>query len=146
MELSIRFPGALAVDAVFDGHTVHTDQPEQVGGGGSAPSPFDLFLASIGTCAGFYALRFCQARGLPTDGMALKLTAERDPAVKRVTHIEIEIDLPPDFPPHYREAIVRATDQCSVKKHLLDPPKIEVITRPSLPESRPAEIPQSLPV
>jgi ribosomal protein S12 methylthiotransferase accessory factor len=129
MELNIRFPGGLEVEADMDGHTVLTDQPEAVGGAGAAPSPFDLFLASIGTCAGYYALRFCQARGLATDDVTLKLTAEKDPAVKRVRHVAIEIELPPDFPPRYREAIVRATDQCSVKKHLLDPPEIEVTAR-----------------
>ena len=146
MELNIRFPGGLAVEADFDGHTVCTDQPEAVGGGGSAPSPFDLFLASIGTCAGYYALRFCRARGLPTDDVTLKLTAEKDPAVKRVTRVAIEIELPPGFPPRYREAIVRATDQCSVKRHLLEPPQIEVTAR-ALPALPPAlESLHSLPV
>jgi ribosomal protein S12 methylthiotransferase accessory factor len=146
MELNIRFPGGLAVEADLDGHTVRTDQPEAAGGGGAAPSPFDLFLASIGTCAGYYALRFCQARGLPTDDLTLKLTAEKDPAVKRVTRVAIEIELPPEFPSHYREAIVRATDMCSVKKHLVDPPQIEVTAR-ALPAPPPTlESLQSLPV
>jgi putative redox protein len=146
MEIHIRFPGGLTVEADLDGHTVRTDQPEAVGGGATAPSPLDLFFASIGTCAGYYALRFCQARGLPTEDMRLKLTAEKDPAVKRVTRVEIEIDLPVDFPSHYREAIVRATDQCSVKKHLLDPPEIEVVARsfPAPPIS--AAVTQSLPI
>jgi putative redox protein len=129
MELNIRFPGGLAVEADLDGHTVRSDQPEAAGGHGAAPSPFDLFLASIGTCAGYYALRFCQARGLPTENVTLKLVAEKNPSVKRVTHVAIEIELPPDFPSQYREAIVRATNQCSVKKHLLDPPRIEVTAR-----------------
>lgn len=146
VELNIRFPGGLAVEADLEGFTVRTDQPQAVGGGGSAPSPFDLFLASIGTCAGYYALRFCQARGLPTENVTLKLTAEKDPAVKRVTHVAIEIDLPADFPPRYREAIVRATDQCSVKKHLVDPPQIEVTARPfSVPPPAP-ETGRSIPV
>lgn len=130
MEMNIRFPGGLAVEADLDGFKVRTDQPAPVGGEGSAPSPFDLFLASIGTCAGYYALRFCQARGLPTEDVTLRLTAEKDPDVRRVTHVAIEIELPPDFPPRYREAIVRATDQCSVKKHLLYPPQIDVVARP----------------
>jgi putative redox protein len=146
MELNIRFPGGLAVEADLEGFTIRTDQPETVGGGGSAPSPFDLFLASLGTCAGYYALRFCQARGLPTEDVTLKLTAEKDPAVKRVTRVEIEIDLPPDFPDRYREAIVRATDQCSVKKHLLEPPKIEVKARALLAPPPALESIRSLPV
>jgi ribosomal protein S12 methylthiotransferase accessory factor len=141
MEINIRFPGGLAVEAGLDGFTIRTDQPESVGGDGSAPSPFDLFLASIGTCAGYYALRFCQARGLPTENVTLKLTAEKDPAVKRVTRVEIEIELPTDFPDRYREAIVRATDQCSVKKHLIHPPEIEVAARPFLASPVPAPAP-----
>ena len=145
MELNIRFPGGLEVEAEMDGHTVLTDQPEAVGGGGAAPSPFDLFLASIGTCAGYYALRFCQARGLATDDVTLKLTAEKDPSVKRVRHVSIELELPPDFPPRYREAIVRATDQCSVKKHLLDPPEIEVTARTFVAPPAAAAIAPSLP-
>jgi putative redox protein len=145
MEIQIRFPGGLAVEANLDGHTVLTDQPEAVGGHATAPSPLDLFFASIGACAGYYALRFCQARGLPTDDVKLKLTAEKDPTVKRVTRVEIEIDLPPDFPARYREAIVRATDQCSVKKHLLDAPEIEVVASPLPPPPISAAVAQSLP-
>lgn len=145
MEINVRFPGGLAVEADLDGHTLRTDQPEAVGGEASAPSPFDLFLASIGTCAGYYALRFCQARGLPTDGLTLELTADKDPAVKRVTRVAIEIGLPPDFPPRYREAIVRATEQCSVKRHLLDPPNVEVTARPFSTPRLPVEVARSLP-
>ena len=145
MKMRIAFPGNKAVAAQFDGFTVLTDQPKESGGDGSAPGPFDLFLASIGTCAGYYALRFCQARGLPTDDVTLKLTAEKDPSVKRVTHVGIEIELPPDFPSRYREAIVRATDQCSVKKHLLEPPEVEVVAKPVSGPPRPAQIASLLP-
>jgi putative redox protein len=77
--------------------------------------------------------------------VTLKLTAEKDPSVKRVTHVGIEIELPPDFPSRYREAIVRATDQCSVKKHLLEPPEIEVVAKPLADPPRPAGIAVSLP-
>ena len=146
MEINVRFPGGLAVEANLDGHTVRTDQPGALGGGGAAPSPFDLFLASIATCAGYYALRFCQARGLPTENVTLKLTAEKDPAVKRVTDVTIEIELPPDFPSRYREAIVRATDQCSVKKHLLYPPEIDVVARPFAAPPVPLAVTHSLSV
>jgi len=133
MKMQVRFPEDLAVEAQFDGFVLRTDQPAAIGGGGTAPTPFDLFLASIGTCAGYYALQFCRARGLPTEDVGLKLSAEKDPVLKRVTRVSIEIELPPDFPEKYREAIVRATDQCSVKKHILHPPEIEVVAvRPSL--------------
>jgi len=139
MSLDIRFPGGVAVEAAFDGFKVRTDQPRSAGGEGSAPSPFELFLASIGTCAGYYALKFCQQRGLPTGGLALRLTTERDPEKKALSRIRIEVDLPPDFPEKYREAILRAVDQCTVKRHILTPPVLEVVAIPAEePVSRPA--------
>jgi ribosomal protein S12 methylthiotransferase accessory factor len=113
---------------VQEGLRIRTDQPESHGGNGSAPSPFDLFLASIGTCAGFYALRFLQERRLDTTGFSLSLTPEWDASHKQVTRIRIEIALPDSFPVKYREAILRAVDQCSVKRHLAQPPAIEIAT------------------
>ena len=120
--MDIHFPGGLRVDALHEGSWIRTDQPVLQGGEGTAPSPFDLFLASIGTCAGFYALRFCQQRNLDTEGLALSVDPERDAAGKRITRIRIEIVLPPAFPEKYREALLRAVDQCTVKRHLAEPP------------------------
>jgi ribosomal protein S12 methylthiotransferase accessory factor len=122
MPMEIRFPGGVVVEAVHAGMTIRTDQPAAAGGEGSAPSPFDLFLASIGTCAGFYALRFCQERNLPTDGLGLTMGWERSPETKLVSKVRIELRLPEGFPAKYRPA----TDQCTVKKHLVAPPAIEV--------------------
>ena len=124
--MDIRFPGGLEVEAVHDGFTILTDQPLAQGGSGAAPTPFDLFLASIGTCAGLYALRFCQQRNLETEGLCLKITPGYAEGGKRVSRIAIEITLPPVFPEKYREAILRAVDQCKVKRHILEPPAFEV--------------------
>jgi len=112
------------VDALHEGFRIRTDQPVAQGGGGSAPSPFDLFLVSIGTCAGFYALRFCQQRNLDVEGLALSLMPEREG--KRVARVRIAVRLPLSFPEKYREALLRAIDQCTVKRHLVEPPRIEV--------------------
>lgn len=71
MEMIIDFPGGAKVDAHFGSYTVKTDQPPAGGGEGSAPAPFEIFLASIGTCAGIYVLGFCRQRGLPTDGIRI---------------------------------------------------------------------------
>ena len=128
MPMEIRFPGGVVVEAVHAGMTMRTDQPEKVGGTGTAPAPFDLFLASIGTCAGFYALRFCQERNIPTDDLGMTMDWERSPESKLITRIRIGLKLPEGFPEKYRAAILRATDQCAVKKHLVEPPKIEVET------------------
>ncbi len=126
--MEITFPGGVRVNAQHKGFEIATDQPEQNGGENSAPSPFDLFLVSLGTCAGFFALRFCQQRDLPTEGLRLSLAAEHNPETKRLDRVEITLNLPDGFPAKYRPAIIRATDQCAVKKALDDPPEIELIT------------------
>ncbi len=133
--MDIHFPGGLEVEASHKGFTILTDQPVEAGGSGSAPTPFDLFLASIGTCAGLYALKFCRQRNLDTEGLALKLTSERDEAVKRVARVRLEVSLPAAFPEKYREAILRAVDQCTVKRHLFEPPQFEVtaVAAPAAP-------------
>jgi ribosomal protein S12 methylthiotransferase accessory factor len=131
--MEIRFPGGLRVDAIHEGFWIRTDQPLEHGGDGTAPSPFDLFLASIGTCAGFYALRFCQQRNLEAEGLVLSVVPEREAGGKRVARIRIEITLPPAFPEKYRDAILRAVDLCSVKRHLAQPPEFEVVAIPAAP-------------
>jgi ribosomal protein S12 methylthiotransferase accessory factor len=126
--MEITFPGGVKVNAQYKGFEIATDQPERNGGENTAPAPFDFFLASLGTCAGFFALRFCQQRDLPTDGLLLRLTTEHNSETKRLDRVEITMQLPKAFPEKYRKAIIRATDQCAVKKALLDPPTIELIT------------------
>lgn len=125
--MEITFPGGVAVDACFDGFRVRTDQPKDHGGGSLAPAPFELFLASLGTCAGLYALRFCQERKLPTDGLRLDLERTWDAGKNRLSRISLTIHLPAGFPGKYRSAIVRAANQCTVKRTILDPPEFDVI-------------------
>ena len=124
--LTISFPGGVAVDATYKGHTIRTDQPVDAGGQDSAMPPFDLFLASIATCMGFYALRFCQQRSLPTEGLGLTLDPIRDEEGKRVSVVRVSLELPVGFPEKYRAAIERAVDHCAVKKHILEPPQFEL--------------------
>jgi ribosomal protein S12 methylthiotransferase accessory factor len=128
MDLTMTFPGGMRVDAQFGGFTVPTDQSAKHGGEGSAPSPFSTFLASIGTCAGFYVLGFCRQRNIPTDGIRVTQHTEADPATGMVTRIDIDIHVPPEFPAKYHDALVRAADQCTVKKHLEHPPAFAVRT------------------
>lgn len=124
MEMIIDFPGGARVDAHFGPFTVPTDQPPQ----SSAPTPFAVFLSSIGTCAGIYVLGFCRQRGLSAEGIRLVQTMETNPMTGMVGHIKLDIQLPPDFPEKYKPALIRAADQCAVKKHLEQPPQIEVFT------------------
>lgn len=132
MKMDITFPGGVGVDAHFRGFTVRTDQPVKGGGLGSAPAPFDLFLTSLGTCAGLYALRFLQSRDLSTEGLTMRLETVRDPETHRLTKIRMDVELPEGFPERYKQAIVRAMDQCAVKKVMDDPPDFEV--RVEIPE------------
>ncbi|MBM4437266.1 MAG: OsmC family protein [Actinobacteria bacterium] len=120
--MRIGLAGGLKVTAEFQGFTMWTDQPVAVGGDGSAPAPFDLFLASIGTCAGFFVARFCQGRGIDTAGIALELTAQHDEQSHLVTHIRLAIRLPASFPARCQPAVVRAAELCTVKQHLRAPP------------------------
>jgi len=124
--MQLEFPGGLRVTAHYDGFAIATDQAADAGGDGSAPEPFDLFLASLATCAGFYVMRFCQKRELPTDGLEVVQSWRRDEKTRRVEQVRIEVSLPEGFPDKYRDAVLRAAGQCSVKKALADPPEIEV--------------------
>lgn len=125
-QITVSFPGGVAVDATYGSHTVHTDQPRSAGGLDEAMSPFDLFLASIGTCMGFYALRFCQERNLSTEGLGLSLEPLREGDGKRMTALRIAVELPKAFPEKYRGAIERAIDHCAVKSQIVSPPRFEL--------------------
>lgn len=126
MEMVIDFPGGKRVDAHFGSFTVKTDQPPQAGGAGAAPTPFATFLSSIGTCAGIYVLGFCQQRGIPADGIQIVQRMEVDPATGMTAKVYLDIQLPPNFPEKYKDAVIRSADQCAVKKHLAHPPAFEI--------------------
>ncbi len=126
--MTVSFPGGKRVDASYNGFEIATDQAPDGGGNGSAPEPFDLFLASIATCAGIYVLGFCQKRDIPHDGIRIVQSWERDEKSRRLTTIRIGIEVPPEFPEKYHAALVRAADQCAVKKTMQDPPDFQVET------------------
>jgi ribosomal protein S12 methylthiotransferase accessory factor len=127
MTIDVMFPGGRRVDVRVGDFVVRTDQPRSSGGDESAPAPFDLFLASLASCAGIYVLGFCQARGLSTDGLALRQRVESDPDTHLPSVVSIAIQLPPTFPAKYRTAVVRAAENCKVKKTLAAPPMFEVV-------------------
>jgi putative redox protein len=129
MEMIIDFPSGARVDAHFGPYTVATDQPPTGGGEGSAPTPFALFLSSIGTCAGIYVLGFCRQRNLPTDGIRIVERVHSSPLSGMVEKIDLEIQVPPEFPEKYRPSLIRSAELCAVKKHLETPPQFEVTTK-----------------
>jgi putative redox protein len=125
MEMLIDFPGGSRVDAHFGSFTVATDQPPAA----SAPTPFALFLSSIGTCAGIYVLGFCRQRNLPTEGIRIIERIHSNPMSGMVEKIDLEIQVPPEFPEKYRDSLIRSAELCAVKKHLENPPKFDVFTQ-----------------
>jgi ribosomal protein S12 methylthiotransferase accessory factor len=126
-EIVVTLPGGRRVDAQVGPHLVRTDQPLSNGGEDSAPTPFQLFLAAVGTCAGIFVQGFCAKRGLSSEGIRIVERTELDPeGVLRA--VELRIEVPPSFPEKYREALVRVADQCSVKRAIQAQPTFRVET------------------
>ena len=128
MDMEITFAGGKKVNASFKGHVHKTDQPVTSGGDNSAPSPFELFLASIGTCAGIYVKSFCDQRNLPTENIKLVQSLIINPETKLPSNISIEIQLPADFPEKYKDALVNVAELCAVKRTIANPPVFDIKT------------------
>ncbi len=124
MEMLIDFPGGSRVDAHFGDFTVRTDQPPVA----SAPTPFAVFLSSIGTCAGIYVLGFCRQRNLSAEGIRILERVHSNPYNGMVEKIDLEIQVPPTFPEKYRDSLIRSAELCAVKKHLEKPPQFDITT------------------
>jgi ribosomal protein S12 methylthiotransferase accessory factor len=125
-EMIVTLPGGKRVDTRIGSHVVRTDQPVEGGGEDSAPAPFDLFLASIGTCAGIYVAGFCQKRGLPTEGIRIVQRNRFEGEGGTLVRVELDVLVPPGFPEKYLDALVRVADQCKVKKAIQAQPVFEV--------------------
>lgn len=128
-QIKVSFPGGMKVNAEYKGFILKTDQPPYAGGDGSAPAPFDLFLGSIATCAGYYVLAFCQKRGIPTDRASLTMSTQKNPEKRMIEKVLLELHLPEEFPEKYTQAIIRSVDTCSVKAHIQKAPAFEVKVR-----------------
>lgn len=129
MEITIGFPGGARVDAHFRNHDLRTDQPVRDGGEDSGPMPFDLFLVSIATCVGYYVLKFCQQRDLPTEDIRITQNHHPNRETGLMDKIDIEIQIPSSFPKQYHSALIRSAELCKVKKSLENPPQFEITTK-----------------
>lgn len=127
-EMKVYFPGGKKVYADFKEFTHKTDQPSYAGGEGTAPAPFELFLASLGTCAGIFILGFCQNRGIDTEGIEIIQSHDVDPNTRMVKKVNMEIKLPASFPEKYKNAVIQSANLCAVKKHMETPPEFNVFT------------------
>jgi len=129
MEMEIYFDGNKKVNAKLNGNIIPTDQPLQGGGEGTAPAPFDLFLSSIGTCAGIYVKGFCDQRGISSDNIKIIQKMNFNPSTRLIDKIDLEIQLPEDFPDKYKEAVINSANLCAVKRHMQEPPAFGVYTK-----------------
>ena len=126
--MEITFDGGKVITAHLNDHIIKTDQSLKSGGQNSAPAPYDLFLASIGTCAGIYVKSFCDQRQIPSENIRIIQTVEFDSQTRLPGTIKLEIQLPADFPEKYKTAVINAAELCAVKKTINNPPKFEILT------------------
>ncbi len=126
-EVIVTLPGGRRVDARVGRHTIHTDQPVANGGEDIAPAPFDVFLASMGACAGIFVQGFCAKRGIPYEQIRIVERLEYDLG-GTLRAVDFDIQLPPAFPEKYREALVRVVEQCPVKRAIQAQPSFRVHT------------------
>lgn len=127
-DIVVTLSGGRRVDALVGKHVVHTDQPVEDGGEDSAASPFHLFLASIGTCAGVFVQGFCSKRGISPEGIRILERPRLHPETGVLTSVDLEIQVPPSFPEKYRDALVRVAAKCSVKQAIQAQPTFDVRT------------------
>lgn len=126
--MEITFDGGKIVTAHSHGHIIKTDQPLESGGQNCAPSPFELFLASIATCAGIYVKSFCDNRQIPAENIKIIQTTEYNKETGLPSSVKIDIQLPPDFPEKYTASVLHVAGLCKVKKSIANPPVFEIVT------------------
>lgn len=126
MEINVRFLDNLRLEALFDDFSVITDQPIRYKGDGSAPSPFDYFLASSALCAAYFVLVYCKARDIPTDNIKLSQNNIVDPENRYNQIFKIQVELPEDISDKDRQGILRSIERCTVKKVVQTGPSFEI--------------------
>ncbi len=128
MEIKVNFLDNLRLEAKFDDFTVTADQPIRYKGDGSAPSPFDYFLASSALCAAYFVKVYCKARDISTDNIRLSQNNIVDPEDRYNQIFQIQVELPDDISDKDREGILRSIDRCTVKKVVQTGPEFKIET------------------
>jgi len=132
MEITVNYAGAVQFEVKARNHTILCDQPRENGGFDEGMTPPELLLASLGTCAGYYAAEYLKSRGLPAAGMRVRVNAEKAKAPARLSSFKIEVQLPAAVDERHRAGIARAVHACLIHSTLTHPPTIELdITPPA---------------
>ena len=115
-------------DIMAAGHSLVADEPPSMGGTDLGPAPYDLFMASIATCAGFYVQAYCESRGIDSSGIDITLSAKRDSKTKKIAGFVTTIYLPPELPEKLHAALKKVAEQCAVKTTIMSNPDFVVHT------------------
>ncbi|HEX4309287.1 MAG TPA: OsmC family protein [Acidobacteriaceae bacterium] len=126
MEVTVEHLGAVQFEIKARQHTVVADQPSENGGFDEGMTPPELFLASLGSCAAFYAAEYLRQKGLATEGTRVTVHADKVPNPARIDNIHIEVDLPLSCEERDREGVDRAVHRCLIHNTLTHPPKMEI--------------------
>jgi uncharacterized OsmC-like protein len=137
MEVETLYLGDMKFEAITRGHRVICDQPQANGGVDAGMTPPELFLAALGTCAGFYAAQYLRVRSLPSNALSIKVTADKATQPTRLGHFQIEVRAP-ELDPHHEAGVLRAVKSCLIHNTLLHPPTIEILVNPVLDGSKDA--------
>ncbi|MBT6033634.1 MAG: OsmC domain/YcaO domain-containing protein, partial [Kordiimonadaceae bacterium] len=132
MEINVNFLENLRLEAKFDDFTVTTDQPIRYKGDGTAPSPFDYFLASSALCAAYFVRVYCLARKIPTEDIRLSQNNIIDPENRYKQIFKIDVELPESITDRDRAGILRSIDRCTVKKVVQEGPEFKIETVDSI--------------
>jgi putative redox protein len=128
MEVLIQHLGDVKFSAGVRGHHVISDQPATNGGGDAGMTPPEFLLVSLGTCAGFYAAQYLKTRGLPADGLEVKVSAEKATHPARLGSFRIEV-IAPRVGAEHEAGLMRAAKACLVHNTLLNAPAVETVVR-----------------
>lgn len=133
LEVLVEHLGEVQFEATARGHKVFCDQPLENGGFDEGMTPPEFLLASLGTCAGYYAVQYLKARRLPMQGLRVRITAEKAQAPARLDNIRIEMEYPEGLDSGQRAGVLAAVSKCMIHNTLLRPPKITVDVQVPLP-------------
>jgi len=128
METSVDYLGGLRFEVTTRGHHIVSDQPLENRGADSGMTPPELLLASLGTCAGYYAVEYLRARSLPTDGLRVHVEAEKAAKPARLNMFRIRVDAR-NVDQKHQDGLLRAVQHCLIHNTLLQPPSMEVVVK-----------------
>jgi uncharacterized OsmC-like protein len=127
METTVRYSGSVSFEVETRGHRIICDQPVENGGSDTGLTPPEFLLASLGTCAGYYAAEYLRARHVPAEGLEIQVFAEKAQQPARISKFRIEVRVPSIADERHREGLLRSVKRCLIHNTLTNPPQIETL-------------------